>query len=83
MLLAAAASTGNVAGQPLLRSAVAILLIVSTLVAVHVAIGGEGLTADLAREGSLPRVDQHVAVQRAEGREHLPTQAAVVHFCLT
>jgi hypothetical protein len=48
MLLAAAASTGNVAGQPLLRSAIAILLVVSTLVAVHVAVGGEGLTADLA-----------------------------------
>ena len=51
--------------------------------AVHVAVGGEGLSADLAGEGPLPRVDQHVAVQGAEGGEHLSTQAAVVHLGLT
>ena len=63
-------------------AALAVLRVVGPLVAVHVAVGGEGLSADLAGEGPLPRVDQHVAVQGAEGGEHLTTQAAVVHLRL-
>ena len=79
-LLAAAAIPA--VGQPLLRTSLPIL-VVCPLVAVHVAVGGECLPADLAGEGPLPGVDQHVAVQGAEGGQHLPAQAAVVHLRLT
>jgi hypothetical protein len=84
VVLAATATTATANGWwHLLRAAtIAVLLIVGSLVAVHVAIGGEGLAADLAREGSLPGVDEHVAVQGAEGGEHLAAQAAVVHLRL-
>ena len=55
---------------------------VRPLVPVHVAIGGEGLSTKLAREGSLSRVDQHVTVKGAKGGEHLATEAAVVDLSL-
>ena len=50
--------------------------------AVHVTVGGEGLTTNLAGERPLPRVDQHVPVQGAEGGQHLPAETAVVHLGL-
>jgi len=47
-VLLAASSTGAATGVPLFRTAIAILLTVSALMAMHVAVGGEGLSADLA-----------------------------------
>ena len=54
----------------------------SSLVAVHVTVGGESLPTEGTGEGPLPRVDQHMPVQGAEGGQHLPTETAVVHLGL-
>ena len=54
----------------------------STLVSVHVTVGGEGLPTEGTGERPLPRVDQHVPVQGAEGGQHLPAETAVVHLGL-
>ena len=51
-------------------------------VSVHVTVGGEGLPANLTGERPLTGVDQHVSVQGAEGGQHLPAEAAVVHLGL-
>lgn len=40
------------------------MLLVRSHVAMHVAVGGEGQVAVATVEGSLPRVDEHVSVQR-------------------
>lgn len=40
------------------------MLLVRPHVAMHVAVGGEGQVAVATVEGSLPRVDKHVPVQR-------------------
>ena len=50
---------------------------------VHVTVRGEGLATNLTGERPLPRVDEHVPVQGAEGGQHLPAEAAVVHLRLT
>ena len=55
----------------------------SPLVTVHVAVGGECLPTELAGEGALARVHQHVSVQGGEGGQHLPAQATIVHLGLT
>ena len=49
----------------------------------HVTVRGEGLATNLTGERPLPRVDEHVPVQGAEGGQHLPAEAAVVHLRLT
>ena len=52
-------------------------------VAVHVAIGGESLTTEGARERSFSGVNQHMTIERAKGRQHLAAQTAVVNFGLS
>lgn len=47
-------------------------------VPVHVAVGGERLSADVALVGPLPAVDQHVAVQRRGRAQALSADAAGV-----
>ena len=58
-------------------------LTMSSCVTVHVAIGGKGLSTNVARERPFTRMDQHVSVQGTEGRKHFATQAAVVDLGLT
>lgn len=46
----------------------------------HVTIGGEVGTADVAAEGALPGVDEHVSVEGAVAAELLLADAAAVDF---
>ena len=55
---------------------------VRSLVSVHVAIRCESLAAEDTREGTLTRVDEHVAIEGGEGGEHLSTEATVVDLGL-
>ena len=55
---------------------------VGPLVSVHVAVGRKSLSTTFTGERTLPRVDKHVSVQRAEGGQHLAAEAAVVNFGL-
>jgi len=51
---------------------------VCVCVPVHVAVGGEGLSTDVALVGSLPAVHQHVSVQRRGRAQTFTTDAAGV-----
>ena len=51
--------------------------VVATDVPVHVSVRGEMRAADVAAEGPLARVDQHVAVQRAVAAQLLLTEATL------
>jgi len=56
---------------------------VCSLVPVHVSVGCEGLRANLTGERALAGMNQHVSVQRTEGGQHFPTEAAVIYLGLS